>query len=76
VAASRDAQGQITHHLPAEYHGNPVAEEGSLVVMRWGYDIVDAISAWTGMATTIFHADNIQLGIRAEYTEVLVCRKR
>jgi len=76
VAATRDAEGNITYHRPAEYHGNPVAEEGSLVVMQWGYDIVDAISSWTGMTTTIFHADNVQLGIRAEYIEVLVCRKK
>ena len=57
---------------PPEYHGNPISEEGSLVTVHWGYDIVDYIYSHTKMPTHIVHIDNLGLGIRAEYIEVLI----
>lgn len=73
--ASRDADKGIVHHLPPEYHGNPVDQNGSLVTMRWGYDIACFISETAGLPTAIVEIDNIDLGIRAEYIEVLVSFK-
>lgn len=60
---------------PPEYHGNPVSEEGSLVTFHWGYDIVHWIYKLSGLITTIFYIDAIELGIKAEFIEVLVTRK-
>lgn len=74
--ASRDEQGNIIyHHEPPEYHGNPVDNEGSLVTMHWGYDLAEFIQREANTPTTIVMIDNIDLGIRAEYIEVLVSRK-
>lgn len=67
---------KITHLInPPEYHGNPVSEEGSLVTFHWGYDIVHWIYELSGLITTIFFIDAIDLGIRADFIEVLVSRK-
>jgi SAM-dependent methyltransferase len=67
--------GKIVHLREPEYHGNPISAEGSLVTMRWGYDICDLIAKATGLFTQIVYIDALELGIRAEYIEVLVTRK-
>ncbi len=67
---------RITHLMnPPEYHGNPVSEEGSLVTFHWGYDIVHWIYELSGLITTIYYIDAIELGIKADLIEVLVSRK-
>lgn len=58
-----------------EYHGNPVDPEGSPVTMHWGYDIVDFIKSTSGMDACIEYIDDLNFGIRAEFNEVIVCRK-
>jgi SAM-dependent methyltransferase len=70
--ASRSEDGKIIHHHPAEYHGNPVDSKGALVTMHWGYDIASYITQITNMPTVIIMIDNIDLGIRAEYIDVIV----
>jgi SAM-dependent methyltransferase len=75
IRAERRADGDIGHLLPAEYHGNPVSPEGSLVTRDWGYDICDFVAAESDLSTTMVFIDNLSLGIRAEYIEVLVSRK-
>lgn len=68
--------GQIEHlKKPPEYHGDPLSPEGSLVTMHWGYDITDFIFRTSGLSTTIIYIDNLNLGIRAEFIEVLITRK-
>ena len=42
--------------------------------MHWGFDIVEII-ARSGLTTTVEHLDDLQLGIRAEYIEILICRR-
>lgn len=64
-------KGQIAHVLEPEYHGNPVSDEGALVTVDWGYDILTTLSS-TGFPHSMFHFDLIELGIRAEYIEILV----
>jgi SAM-dependent methyltransferase len=76
VRALLDSDGGIDYVLPAEYHGNLVSADGSLVTRDWGYDICDFIMETSGMSTTMVVLDNLSLGIRAEYIEVLVSRKR
>jgi len=73
--ASIEKSGEILYHHKPEYHGNPVSNKGSLVTMHWGYDIAEFIQREAGMPTTIIMIDNMELGIRAEYIEVLVSRK-
>lgn len=70
----RSADGTIEHLFPPEYHGNPIDERGALVVWHFGYDLADRIQRSSGMTTTCYMIDNMDLGIRAEYIEVLVSR--
>lgn len=73
--ASRSDDGELIFHHEPEYHGNPIDTEGSLVTMHWGYDIAEFIMLSSGMHSTIIMIDNLNLGIRAEYIEVIVSRK-
>ena len=73
--ASRDEKGNINYHHAPEYHGNPVDDKGALVTMHWGYDIAGYITETAKTPTTIIMIDNIDLGIRAEYIDVLVSWK-
>lgn len=73
--AERNGSGDIVYHHEPEYHGNPIDDSGALVTMHWGYDIAEFIMKEAGTPTTIVMIDNIELGIRAEYIEVLVSRK-
>lgn len=75
VAATIDDDGKVTHLLEAQYHGNPVDDEGSLVTYRWGYDITDFISKHAGMPTSIYFIDSVAYSIRGLYSEVVVSRK-
>ena len=60
---------------PPEYHANPVSDKGSLVTVRWGYDITNYVFKESGLFTEVFFVDALELGIRAEYIEVLISRK-
>jgi len=74
--AKRDAKGAIEHLIdPPEYHGNPVSADGSLVTVHWGFDILRFIYDACGLFTEMIYIDAIELGIRAEYIEVLITRK-
>jgi len=67
--------GKVVHLRSPEYHGKPNSNEGALVTMRWGYDICDQIFQATGLFTQLVYIDALELGIRAEYIEVLITRK-
>ncbi len=75
VWATLDPSGNPLFLKEPEYHSNPVNPLGSPVTMHWGFDIVNFIREKSGLETTIVHLDDIRLGIRAEYIEVLVSRK-
>lgn len=64
--------GVVTHHLPPEYHGNPIGTDGSLVTVDWGYDIVAYLQKHSGLCFLMLAIDDIDLGIRAELNEVLI----
>jgi len=57
------------------YPGNPIGDGKSLVTIDWGYDICRKIFESSGMFTQIIHIDDLSMGIRAEYIEVLVSFK-
>jgi SAM-dependent methyltransferase len=70
------SDGTIEHLIfPPEYHDNPVSENGSLVTVHWGFDIVKFIHDACGLFTEMVYIDALELGIRAEYIEVLITRK-
>lgn len=73
--ATRQPDGQIVHHHPPEWHGNPADPQGSLVTMHWGYDIAAFIVEAARTPTAIFTIDDIDNGIRAEYIDVLASWK-
>jgi hypothetical protein len=74
--ARMSPDGIIEHLIsPPEYHGNPVSEDGSLVTVHWGFDIVKFIHDACGLFTEMVYIDALDLGIRAEYIEVLITRK-
>ncbi|MCD6581328.1 MAG: class I SAM-dependent methyltransferase [Desulfuromusa sp.] len=75
ICAELGEYGVVRHLLEPEYHGNPASEQGALVTRRWGYDICDYIFKYSGLFTQIVHIDALELGIRAEYIEVLVTMK-
>ncbi len=67
--------GKVTNLQEPQYHGNPVSDEGSLVTVDWGYDIVDYLAAHSGLTVTMYQFDDLSRGLRAVCNEVLVCRK-
>lgn len=69
------SRGVVKHLKPPEYHGNPINEEGSLVVTDWGCDIGDIIYKSSRMLTTIYVERSAGLGLDGEYLEVFVTRK-
>lgn len=73
--AELDQDGNEVFLVPPVYHGNPIDNNGSLVTYHWGYDMIDLILRSSNMVSTIYHIDNLDLGIRAEYIEVVVSRK-
>jgi len=75
IRARVKADGEIEHILPPEYHGNPIDDKGSLVVTDWGYDIASYFQKHSGMDTVVYHINDIDNGIRAEYIDVVVSRK-
>lgn len=73
--AIREADGSVRHLAEPEYHGNPVDERGSLVTWHFGFDLALRILDRAKMPTVIVSIDRLDLGIRAEYIEVLVSVK-
>jgi SAM-dependent methyltransferase len=73
--ASIDPAGKVTHLREAQFHGNPLDERGSLVTIDWGYDLLDYLSSHSSLRCSMFYIDDLSRGIRAEFIEVVVCRK-
>ncbi len=66
---------QIVHIEPPIYHGNPISDQGSLVIRDWGFDICGQIFEACGLFTQTIYIDDISKGIRAECIEVLATFK-
>lgn len=75
IWASINNDGTIEFLKEPEYHGNPIDANGCPVTMHWGYDICDFIFKHSGLYTSMIIIDNLDLGIRGEYIEVLISRK-
>jgi hypothetical protein len=68
--------GKIDFLAPAEYHGNPMSSEGSLVTWHWGFDIVDVVARADAGVASVINATNQTMGIEGEYLEVIMQKKR
>jgi hypothetical protein len=56
VRASIAQDGSIVHHLPPEYHGDPVDNSGCLCFQVFGWDVLDEIRhAGFSQAYTLFY---------------------
>jgi SAM-dependent methyltransferase len=77
VSKRRASEGPngVVHHLPAQYHGNPVGERKSLVTMDWSYDIGAYLTAASGMPFVVMLIDDMSMGIRDPFNTVLVGRQ-
>jgi SAM-dependent methyltransferase len=74
--AEKGNNGEPVFLFEPEWHGNPVDSKGSPVTMHWGYDIIDHITKWTGAQCRINYIDDLTLGIRAEFREIIVAKKK
>lgn len=74
--AERLSDGSIRHLTEPSYHGNPIDDAGSLVTFLWGYDLPDLIAQWTDFDVEVRRFNYPSKGIVAEYSEVIICRKR
>lgn len=73
--AVKDVSGAIGHLLEAQYHGNPINAEGSLVTIDWGYDILSFIAGNSNLLSALYHFDDLSRGLRAAFLEVIVAYK-
>jgi len=67
--------GSIQHLKPAEYHGDPIDNDGALVTIDWGYDITSYVTLKSGLPSWVVYIDDVTRGIRAEFIEVVVVQK-
>lgn len=75
VWAVKGENGEPVFTNTPEWHGNPINKKGAPVTMHWGFDIVDFIGDSSNLKTIIEYFDDLSLGIRGEYIEVLVSLK-
>jgi SAM-dependent methyltransferase len=73
--ATLDNFGNVIHFKVAEYHGNPIDRGGALVTIDWGYDVLDYLTHHSSLQCSIIYIDDLSRGIRAEFIEVILCRK-
>jgi len=74
--ANKGVNGEPEFLYKPEWHGNPVDDKGSPVTFHWGFDIKDYIEEHTGAVCEIVYLDDLNYGIRAEYIEIIVAKKK
>lgn len=74
--ANKGSNGEPEFLFEPEWHGNPINKKGSPVTMHWGFDIVDFIKENTGADCWIEYINDLHYGIRAEYIEIVVQKKK
>lgn len=74
IRATQSTEG-IKYFAEKDYHGNPIDEDGALVVTEWGADLPEFIFKHGGLYTTVFITRDRRLGLAGEFLEVFVSRK-
>jgi SAM-dependent methyltransferase len=67
--------GNIEFLKPAEYHGNPIDDKGSLVTVDYGYEIHNRLSEWSKFNIEVVRFNRPDIGVLGEFTEVIICQK-
>lgn len=75
VRAVRNDDGNVANLEPPDYHGNPIDENGSLVVTEWGPELCDFIYRNSGLTTTALLIRDMKLGLAGEFCEVFISKK-
>ena len=75
VRAVRNDDGNVANLEPPDYHGNPIDENGSLVVTEWGPELCDFIYCTSGLTTTALLIRDMKLGLAGEFCEVFISKK-
>ncbi|WP_156688305.1 sulfotransferase [Mycobacterium sp. Marseille-P9652] len=70
----RTTEGLVEFLEPPMHHGNP-EQRGTLVTMDWGHDIACLIRDASGLETRIIDIDDLEHGVRGEYSHVLISTK-
>lgn len=70
-----EENGIIRHLAPAQYHGNPVSADGSLVTVDYGRDLMQIIFEASGMHTLVYLERDRNLGLDGEFLEVFISIK-
>jgi SAM-dependent methyltransferase len=65
----------VTLLEPADYHGNPIDNAGSLVVTEWGPELCHVIYETSGMVTTVHSLHDLAMGLEAQFLDVFVSTK-
>lgn len=74
IRAAETGEG-IEYYAKKDYHGNPIDEGGALVVTEWGTDLPEFIFKKSGLITTVFNTQDLNMGLAGEFLEVFVSRK-
>lgn len=64
--------GKIRYLEPADYHGNPIDDKGSLVVTEWGRDLCNFIYQCSGATTNAILIRDLRHGLAGEFCEVFI----
>ena len=70
----RSADG-LEYLQPAEYHGDPVCDDGALVTFDWGRDLPDRVAEASGMWTSVVRIESRAHGLLGEFLEVFVSQR-
>lgn len=60
--ASVNKKGDVTHHLPPEYHGDPLQENGILCFWHFGWDLLDDLNQAGFQDTRVYIVSSIEYG--------------
>jgi len=74
IRAAESSQG-IEYYAEKDFHGNPINEEGALVVREWGVDLPEFIFNYGGLVTTVIETRDRHMGLDGKFLEVFVSRK-
>ena len=74
-ARARRVAGSVQHLLPAQYHGSPVGDGGSLVTWDYGADFDDLVKIWAGFNVSAYVIRDGARGLVGEYLDVFVISK-
>jgi SAM-dependent methyltransferase len=75
VIRAVETENGISYLHKPQYHGNPIDEQGSLVTVDWGYDILDYIYSASGMKTIIYSLLDRSLIMMLKILNVFVSKK-